>query len=54
MLAIYILPTPLHKQDAKQGQFLRGVQQVWIQSFPFSKTGSHTKLKNQVCPTIYR
>ena len=31
------LPTPPHRQDVIQGQFLSGVQQVWIQNFPFPR-----------------
>ena len=31
---VNIYPAPLHEQDETQGQFLRGVKQVWIQSFP--------------------
>ena len=30
----YYLPTPPLGQDMTQGQFLSGVEQVWIQSFP--------------------
>ena len=28
------LPNPPHGQDVTLGQFLNGVQQVWIQGFP--------------------
>ena len=31
------LPTPLLRQDMTQGQFLSGVKQVWIQSFPLPR-----------------
>ena len=30
-LNVCIYPTPLYKQDIKQGQFLSKIQQVWIQ-----------------------
>ena len=51
---IYLyLPTPPFGQDMTQGQFLSGVWQVWIQSFPSSRLVATPRLKNSVCPTIY-
>ena len=47
------LSTPPLGQDMTQGQFLNGVLQVWIQSFPSSKPVASSRLKNTVCPTIY-
>ena len=47
------LPTPPLGQDITQGQFLSGVQQVWIQSFPSPRLVASPRLKNTVCPTIY-
>ena len=46
------LPTPLG-QDMTQGQFLSGVWQVWIQSFPSPRLVASPRLKNLLCPTIY-
>ena len=40
-------------QDMTQGQFLSGVEQVWIQSFPSPRLVASTRLKNLVRPTIY-
>ena len=48
-----IYPTPPLGQDMTQGQFLSGVQQVWIQSFPSPRLVASPRLKNPVCPTIY-
>ena len=47
------LPTPPLGQDMTQGQFLSGVQQVWIQSFPSPRLVVSPRLKNLVRPTIY-
>ena len=47
------LPTPPLEQDMTQGQFLSGVLQVWIQSFPSPRLVASPRLKNSVCPTIY-
>ena len=47
------LPTPPLGQDMTQGQFLSGVQQDWIQSFPSPRLVATPRLKNLVCPTIY-
>ena len=47
------LPTPPLGQDMTQGQFLSGVWQVWIQSFPSPRLVASPRLKNLVCPTIY-
>ena len=49
----YYLPTPPLGQDMTQGQFLSGVEQVWIQSFPSPRLVASLRLKNLVCPTIY-
>ena len=51
-LYIYIsyLPT---EQDMTRGQFLSGVWQVWIQSFPSPRLVASPRLKNLVCHTIY-
>ena len=46
------LPTPPPGQDMTQGQFLSGVWQVWIQSFPPPRQVASPRLKNTVCPTI--
>ena len=35
-----------------QGQFLCGVYQVWLQSFPSPRLVASPRLKNLVCPTI--
>ena len=40
---VCIYPTPPHEQDVTQGQFLSGVEQVWIE-FTFSLTGCHAKV----------
>ena len=48
-----IYPTPPLGQDMTQGQFLSGVWQVWIQSFPSPRLVAPPRLKNLVCPTIY-
>ena len=48
---IYLTP-PLG-QYVTQGQFLNGVQQVLIQSFPSPRLVASSRLKNLVCPTIY-
>ena len=50
---IHIYPTPPLGQDMTQGQFLSGVEQVWIQSFPSPRLVASPRLKNLVCPTIY-
>ena len=47
-----IYPTPPLGQDMTQGQFLSGVYQVWIQSFPSPRLVASPRLKNLVCPTI--
>ena len=47
-----IYPTPPLGQDMTQGQFLSGVWQVWIQSFPSPRLVASPRLKNLVCPTI--
>ena len=44
------LPTPPPEQDMTQSQFLSGVQQVWIQSFPSPRPVASPRLKNPVCP----
>ena len=49
----HIYPTPPLGQDMTQGQFLSGVQQVWIQSFPYPRLVASPRLKNLVCPTIF-
>ena len=36
----------LHEQDVTQGQFVRGVQLVWIQSFPSPRLVAYLKLKS--------
>ena len=48
------LPTPPLGQDMTQGQFLSGVWQVWIQSFPSPRLVASPRLKNLVCPTIWK
>ena len=53
IILIHIYPTPPLGQDMTQGQFLSGVQPVWIQSFPSSRLVASPRLKNLVCPTIY-
>ena len=47
------LPTPPLGQDMTKVNFLSGVQQVWIQSFPSPRLVASPRLKNLVCPTIY-
>ena len=42
------LPTPPLGQDMTQGQFLSGVWQVWIQSFPSPRLVASPRLKNLV------
>ena len=49
-----IYPTPPLGQDMIQGQFLSGVYQVWIQSFPSPRLVASPRLKNLVYPTTYR
>ena len=49
----YYLPTPPLGQDMTQGQFLSGVWQVWIQSFPSPRLVASPRLKKLVRPTIY-
>ena len=49
----YYLPTPPLGQDMTQGQFLSGVLQVWIQSFPSPRQVASPRLKNLVCPNIF-
>ena len=53
ILAISYLPTPPLGRDMTQGQFLSGVKQVSIQSFPSPKLVASPKLKNLVCLTVY-
>ena len=45
--------TPLDKQKVTQGQFLSGVEHVWIQRFPSPKTVSIPGFKSAIYPTIY-
>ena len=52
-LVVTYLPTPPLGQDMTQGQFLSGVLQVWIQSFPSPRLFASPRLKKSVCPTIY-
>ena len=52
-ISLSYLPTPPFGQDMTQGQFLSGVYQVAIQSFPSPRLVASPKLKNLVCPTIY-
>ena len=52
-LAYPYLPTPPLGQDMTEGQFLSGVSQVWIQSFPSPRLVASPRLKNPDCPTIY-
>ena len=47
------LPIPPLGRDMTQGQFLSGVEQVWIQSFPSPRLVASSRLKNRVCSTIY-
>ena len=49
----HIYPTPPLGKDMTQGQFLSGVSQVWIQSFPSLRLVASPRMKNLVCPTIY-
>ena len=46
--------TPLHEQNLTEGQYLSGVLQVLIQSFPSSRLDGIARLKSSVCPTLYR
>ena len=46
------LPTPPLGQDMTQGQFLSGVEQVWIQNFPSPRLVSLPRLKYPVCLPI--
>ena len=46
------LPPP-HEQDATQGQFLSGILQVWVQSFPSPRPVAIQRLKDPVFPTTY-
>ena len=50
-ISIYIL-TPPREEDMAQGQILRGVLQVWIQSFPSPRLVVISRFKSSVCPTI--
>ena len=47
------LPTPPLEQHMTQGQFLSGVEQVWIQSFPSLSLVATRRQKKSVWPTIY-
>ena len=47
------LPTPPLRQDLTQCQFLSGVSEVSIQSFPSPRLVASPRLNNPVCPTIY-
>ena len=49
---IHIYPTPPLGQDMTQGQFLSGVKQVWIQSFPSPRLVASPRLKNLLCPFL--
>ena len=49
---VCIYPTPPHKQDVMQSQFLSGVYQVWIHNFP-SRLVAIPSLKNPICPSIF-
>ena len=42
-----------HRQDAARGQFLSGVQEVWIQIFPSSRLVVVQRLKSPSYLTIY-
>ena len=42
---MFIYPTPLHKQDVTQGQFLSEVWLIWIQSFPFPRLVCHINVR---------
>ena len=46
------LPTPPLGQNMTQGQFLTGVYQVWIQTFPSPRLVASPRMKNTVCPTL--
>ncbi len=48
-LLSYLLTPPL-RQEMTQGQFLSGVQQVWIQSFPSPRLVASPRLKNPSLP----
>ena len=50
---LWIYQPLLHKQDVTQGQFLSGVQQVWMQSFHSSRPVALPRLKSPGYPTIY-
>ena len=53
LLGLSYLPTPPLGQDMTQGQFLSGVYQAGIQSFPSPRLVVSSRLKKSVCPTIY-
>ena len=40
-------------KDVTQGQFLSGVEQVLIQSFPSPRLVAKPRLKKPACPIIY-
>ena len=44
------LPTPPLGQDMTQGQFLSGIQQVWIQSFPSPRQVASPRLEEPSLP----
>ena len=51
---IYIyISTPWHKQDVTQGQYLSGIKQVWIQSFPSLRQITIQRLKSPICSIFY-
>ena len=53
-LSMFVFTQPLYKnQNVTQDQFFRGVQLVWIQSFPSPRPVAISRLKNPICPTIY-
>ena len=45
------LPIPPLRKDMAQGQFLSGIKQLSIQSFPSPRLFASPRLKNLVCPT---
>ena len=50
----YVLSQPhRHWQDVTKGQFLSGVQLIWIYSFTFLSLVALQKQKNPIFPNIY-
>ena len=53
-LELNIFTQPLyHEQDVTESLYVSGVNQFWIERFPFSQLGALLYLKSCVFPNIY-